>query len=247
MLMKPLTVVALSAALVLPAAHAAVTTGALDSITGLQWAYASSVGEGQSLGYRAATIDDFQTLLTDAGLAVNVGQGSAIRQSAFGFGPSSDGQGNTQLGSLTFAYGSILGMAPQKSLSATTLATSSIGVAFGWLGGQAGQMGAVGHYEDERSLPCGTGGVCATVMQTRTTDLAGWGTVEELMAGQHSTLVSATDGSTPWSLGLQRSVGANWGYHMVKTSAVPEASTGLTLALGLLGLGLSARRARRSH
>lgn len=46
-----------------------VDSGALDSITGLQWAYASILCEGQSLGYRAATTEDFQSLLSDAGLA----------------------------------------------------------------------------------------------------------------------------------------------------------------------------------
>jgi hypothetical protein len=244
MLNKPLAAVALAATFALPAAHAAVSTGALDSITGLQWAYASSVSEGQALGYRAATVDDFQTLLRDAGLTVNAAQGSARAQSEFGFGPSMNGQGNTTLGALTFRYGAILGMAPQKTVTSPGLTPLAVGVAFGWLGGQPGQLGAVGQYEVERPLPCGTGGVCATVMQTRTVDLAGWGTLDELMAGQHSALVWATDGSTPWSRGLQQSVGASWGYHMVKASAVPEASTALMLALGLLGVGAATRTRR---
>lgn len=247
MLTKRFSAITLIATFTLPAAHATVTTGALDSSTGLQWAYASSVSEGQSQGYRAATAEDFQTLLGDADLTVNASQGSAIAQGEFGFGPPSDAQGNTLLGSLTIPTGSILGMTAQKTLTGPTGASTSLGVAFGWLGGQPGQMGAVGHYDEQRALGCTSGKVCATVMQTRTTDLAGWGTLDELLTGQHSALVSAVDGSTPWSLGLQRSVGANWGYYMVKASAVPETSTGLSLALGLLGLGLAARRARRSH
>jgi hypothetical protein len=234
MLTKQLAAATMAAAFALPAAHAAVTTGALDSITGLQWAYASSVSEGASLGYRAATTDDFQVLLSDAGLTVNAAQGSAAAQGEFGFGPSSDGQGNTSFGALTFPAGSLLGMGVQKTLPAPTQVSSSLNVAFGWLGGQPGQLGAVGHYDDQRVLGC-TSAVCATVMQTRATDLAGWGTLDELMAGQHSALVLGEDGSTPWSQGLQRSVGANWGFYMVKT-AVPEASTGLMLALGLLGV-----------
>jgi hypothetical protein len=200
--LRPSTAFALLAAFTLPASQAAVTLGALDGSTGLQWAYASSVSEGQSQGHRTATADDFQALLRDAGLTATASQGSAYAQGEFGFGPPMDGQGNGRLGSLTFPAGSILGTAVQKALPAPTPDSSTLGFAFGWLGGVPGQLGAVGHCDDFRTLACTGGAVCATVMQTRANGLAGWGSVDQLMAGQHSTLGSPVDGGTPWSQGL---------------------------------------------
>jgi hypothetical protein len=244
MLIRHMMSITLAGALFLmPAAQAAVTVGASDSVTGLQWAYASSLTEGQSLGYRAASSDEFQALLVDAGMQLDASLGIAGLTSELGPGSSIDGQGNTQLGSLTLPYGSILGFAPQAFAIMPMPEYSDFGVALAWLDGQNQHLAALGHFDYFRRPPCPTG-VCTAVMWTQSSYVGGLASREQLLSAKPWSGFMLADGDTLWSLALPPNVGTEPGYAMVKASAVPEASTALMLALGLLGVGAATRTRR---
>ncbi|MEY4765011.1 MAG: hypothetical protein RI907_1684 [Pseudomonadota bacterium] len=229
-------------------AHAAVTTGATDLITGLQWAHAASLAEGAEQGYRAATTAEFTTFLRDAGMRVNLGTQDAWVTGPGSFGMPMDAFGYSQLGSVRFqnaSGASVFGFSPQRELTGTGMGSTPVGVHFGWLDGQTDTLVGLGHYENFWTPTCDPGMLCAAVVGVTPMFFAGWGTFESMAAGGHSPVFNH-NGETPWLLGLRQMPDANFGYYMVKASAVPEPTTGLSLALGLIALaGLA--RARQPH
>lgn len=136
-------------------AHASVTETAIDNLSGLQWAYTDFASEGASQGDRAATATDFIGLLSNVGLSVDASKGQAGVPLGGVFGATFDGEGQALASNLPqwAGPGTALGFRDTKLLRMDGV-TNLVDVSFGWLNGEAGLMGAIGHDDTDHRLLC---------------------------------------------------------------------------------------------
>lgn len=227
----------------------------VDTQTGLQWIKASTLAEGEALGYRAATTSEFQSFVTHSGWAplADSSQTFAL-PSGFSYvesrtsGTSMAGYSSTvrytnNLAPVSFSTDvSVLGPSPYGSSI-----TQAVSVA--WLDGVAGgSVGAMFTSTLNNYMPICSGArstSCST--SDNHSNEAAVGALSDLQAGAYDS-ASHTTGSN-WSALMnqlpQAEGSTNLMYYMVAV-AVPEPSSYALMGLGLIGVAAAARRQRRA-
>lgn len=207
-------------------AHAAIKHGDDDPVTGWGWIKATTLAEGQALGYRAASTAEFSAYLQHSGYV----------------GPSNNGE-YYRAGSAGIPR-ALLGFSVDLYLpSATPYDFGDPRVIIGWLDGSTEQVGAALYTSGTFfSIECPTdpNGCFYTVNVME----AAHGSLQGMVAGQHDNLTYAMGGDWVSALQALREPDGSYAlqYFMV---AVPEPSA-WALAAGGLGIAaVSAHRRRR--
>ncbi len=208
--------------------------GVFDAQTGLQWVKASTLAEGQALGYRLATADEFRTFLSDKGWTAKPGMADQwALTSGFSYGTSSSysspgassGSSNsvTNLASVSFS-------ADASASTSGYLGAATLSVSVGWLDNGAGGTLA-GAWFDRSDSGGGCSGGRSTYCSTVT-------------AYKHDAAVAAFADlpGGDYAAALAKVTPAAVSYYMV--SSVPEPGTLVLSTLGLAACVLVARRQR---
>lgn len=202
--------------------------GVVDAQAGLKWIKASSLAEGEALGYRAATSDEFQGLLTHKGWEPTDG--------SFRYPGNPASVGFTADASLT-------------SSSPAVYTTNYQDVSAAWLdGGSGGLVGAMFHTHHYQYLPSCTGGRMPTCYNPQyDSNEAVIGTLSDLQAGAYDSATHTTGSN--WSALMnqlpQTEGSTSLMYYMV-AAVVPEPSSYALMGLGLIGVAAATRRQRRA-
>jgi len=245
-------VAALAAALLHISSAHALSTGPLDLNTGLQWAYAGTLADGEREGYQAASTADFKQLLSDGNFTFQ-GASSATLYLQTGGDPAisyPSGQvGNSAIRLTNTSSEDWFSDKPPLGLPITTSSSwaaqqsdSRFSLTLAFLNGSDSELARLSRdwqlsWYDCYITSCpelaGTGRSFKTIVNISDAYRAEWGATDSVFSKLQSQFPTAAS-----QIKLN-----NLGYLMIK-SAVPEPSTGLTLGLGLAAL-LGATRARR--
>jgi hypothetical protein len=214
-------------------AHAAVERGLTDQVTGQSWIRATTVDEGLSLGYHAASTAEFSAYLTNGGFGAE-----STTQEFFSRTVSKD----------------LMGFASNANLlSIMPYEYGGPSVALGWLNGQSNMVGAMLHTSGSQMTAC-PGGYSYNCYTTIYVNEAAYGTLSEMESGLHDRYsYGAASPNAPAGYGAK---GGDWvgalakikqpdgsypmSYFMV--SSVPEADTLAMLGMGLVAMALTVRR-----
>lgn len=208
--------------------------GVFDGKTGLQWVKASTLAEGQALGYRLATADEFRTFLTDKGWTAKSGMTDQwALTSGFSYGTSSsyNSPGASSGSSSTVTNLASVSFSPDASASTSGyLGAATLSVSLGWLDNGAGGTLA-GAWFDRND----NGGGCSGGRSTYCSSVTAY---------KHDAAV-ASFADLPggdYAAALAKVTPASVSYYMV--ASVPEPGTLTLMGLGLAGFLLVARRQR---
>lgn len=208
--------------------------GVFDAQTGLQWIKSTTLDEGQALGYRLATADEFRTFLSDKGWTAKPGVADQwALTSGFSYSTSSS---NSSPGASSGSSSSVTNLAsvsfaPDASASTSGyLGMATLSMSLGWLDNGAGGKLA-GAWFDRQDFGGGCSGgrnvYCSTVTAYKhDAAVAAFG---DLPGGDYAAVLANV---TPSAMS----------YYMV--ASVPEPGTMALMGLGLAACLLVARRPR---
>lgn len=204
--------------------------GVWDAQTGLQWIKASTLEEGQALGYRLATADEFRTFLADKGWTAKpevVDQWALT--SGFTYSTSSS---YSSPGASSGSSNSITNLASVSFTADATVTTAGyvdVSTSMGWLGNGTGGT-LVGAWFDSKSTGGGCSGGRNTYCSTATTykHEAALASFADLSGGEFAAVLANVKPSAV-------------SYYMV--ASVPEPGTLSLMGVGMTGL-LAVRRRR---
>lgn len=228
MLRKHAIVAGAVAALLSCGAQADISYGNYDSAAQLKWIKASTLAEGQALGFRAATTAEFSAYLTQGGY----GAPSATQE---------------------FFSRSVV--TPRMGFKEDTFVRPSMpyeyqgsSVSMGWLDGSPNQIGALMNTTGKQQSPCYPGDYSYQCYSAIYVHEAAYGTLGEMVQGQHDRYAYGVGGDWAGALAeiKQSTGGYNLSYFMV-ASAVPEPGSLLMMGLGLAGIGALVRRQGKRH
>lgn len=209
------------------AAHASVSYGAYDSAAQLTWIKASTLDEGYSLGFRAATAGEFSAYLTQGGFGT----------------PSS-----------TQEFFSRTVVAPRMGFAVDTYVQPSMpyeyngpAVTMAWLDGGA-KLGALMNTTGKQQSQCYPGDYNYRCYSAIYVNEAAYGTLGEMLAGQHDGYSYGVGGDWKGALAAIKSSKGDYSLDYFMVSSVPEPGSWLMMGLGLAGLAaLQQRKARSTH
>jgi hypothetical protein len=206
-------------------AEASVTLAAFDAKTGLRWAKASELREGETQGYRAATTEEFTTYVT------NVGFKNAGDQQFYGASARP-----------------LLGFASDVTLRSSMEHTYRDPImSLGWLDGRTDQIGALLYDVGRKQAQCTPSDYIWMCFEPFYVHVAAFGSLSEMRAGKHDSYHYTNGGN--WASALSQLAYPmnsplrgtyNMSYFMVAEG--PEPSTWGLVGIGLLALGVFKRR-----
>jgi hypothetical protein len=222
--------------------------GVYDSLSGLNWIKASSLEEGQALGYRAATSSEFSSLMLDKSwTATPSSQGQWSLTTGFDYKDSRIVSSN--YGGTYATTSSVTNLAPFSFSKDATVSLAEhmgegtggtdVSVTLGLLDGGVGQQVAAWLDRDSHNQLCygsnRTSGCMSANVHVFSAVVAD---LQRLKSGAYDTA-----SSTDWATTLATlPAGQSPSYFMV--AAIPEPGTQALMGLGLVGLLLLARHRR---
>jgi hypothetical protein len=207
-------------------AQASVEYGRIDGISGLMWIKADTLAEGESLGFRPATSQDFFRYLNNADF-------HASKYYAAYPNPG------YRLYYAGYASNKLMGFNGDIVLNSPQPDMSDISVSMGLLDGD-GKVGALSYVTILNETRCGQGNPCPPL--TLTVTEAAYGTLAEFETVQADNVLPPLVGDWVAALAQLRQADGTYKLGHFMVSSVPESGTLPLMMAGLLGMALVARR-----
>lgn len=218
----------------------------IDDRTGLQWIKASTLAEGESQGYRAATAAEFRALLSDFGASAVTGKTDEwTLNNGLSYQEKVHTAGNMMSSDSTNTVSNLAPFSFQSDAYKSTwdqLSSTYLDVSMGWLQGAGGlQVGAVFDFSTRTSNQCSGGGSYSSCFSgTSYKHDAVIANLTDLQTGVYDSAGHTTGSNWSGLLATMSQPGQTMAYYMV--ASVPEPGTGALMVAGLAGLVLAARR-----
>lgn len=223
----------------------------IDERTGLQWVKASSLAEGASQGYRAATVAEFRALLSDFGAGAVAGKTDEwTLNNGLSYQEKVHTSGNMMSSDSTNSVSNIAPFSFHADANKSTwdqlYGSTYLDVSMGWLQGAGGlQVGAVFDFSTSTSNQCSGGGSYSSCFSsTSYKHDAVIANLADLQSGMYDSASHSTGSNWSGLLATMSQPNQNMMYYMV--AAVPEPGSIWMMSVGALAVcGVARRRYRR--